>query len=74
MLKLGGWFVFTDLVVPPRAGRPVGRLLPGLDQLEETALHASLAENGLYLEHYDRGRSGIMAALMTHCTAVAHKT
>jgi ubiquinone/menaquinone biosynthesis C-methylase UbiE len=73
VLKPGGWFVFTDLVVPPGAGRLVGRLLPRLDQLEETALHACLAENGLRLEHYDRGRRGILAGLMTHCAAVAHK-
>lgn len=73
VLKPGGWFVFTDLVVPPGAGRLIGRLLPRLDQLEEAALHACLAENDLHLEHYDRGRRGILAGLMTHCAAVAHK-
>jgi SAM-dependent methyltransferase len=71
--KPGGWFVFTDLVLPPRAGRLVKRLLPRLDQLEEMALHACLAENGLPLEHYERGRRGILAVLMGHCAAVARR-
>jgi SAM-dependent methyltransferase len=71
--KPGGCFVFTDLVLPPRAGRLVKRLLPRLDQLEEMALHACLAENGLHLEHYERGRRGILAVLMGHCTAVARR-
>jgi len=73
VLRPGGWFVFTDLVVSPRAGRLVGRLLPRLDQLEETALHACLAENGLHLAHYESSRGGILAGLMSHCAAVAHK-
>jgi ubiquinone/menaquinone biosynthesis C-methylase UbiE len=72
VLKSGGWFVFTDMILPRRAGRPVGRLLPRLDQLEETALHACLAENGLHLKHYESGR-GILVRLMSHCTAVARK-
>jgi len=72
VLKPGGWFVFTDLVVSPRAGRLVRRLLPQLDQLEETALHACLAKNGLHLEHYERSR-GMLVRLMGHCTAVAHR-
>ncbi|MDY6878001.1 MAG: class I SAM-dependent methyltransferase [Chloroflexota bacterium] len=67
VLGPGGWFVLTDLVVSPRAGRLVRRLLPRLDQLEETALHACLAEHGLRLAHYERGRG----MLMGHCTAVA---
>jgi SAM-dependent methyltransferase len=71
--KPGGCFVFTDLVLPPRAGRLVKRLLPRLDQLEEMALHACLAENGLPLEHYERGRRGILAVLMGHCAAVARR-
>jgi ubiquinone/menaquinone biosynthesis C-methylase UbiE len=73
MLKPGGWFVFTDLVVSPRAGRLVRRLLPRLDQLEEKVLHACLAENGLHLEHYQRSR-GMLTGLMGHCAAAAHKT
>jgi ubiquinone/menaquinone biosynthesis C-methylase UbiE len=73
VLKPGGWFVFTDLVLPPRAGRLVKRLLPRLDQLEETALHACLTENGLHLEHYERGRGGILAVPMGHCAAVARR-
>ena len=70
VLKPGGWFVFTDLVLSPRAGRLVRHLLPRLDQLEETALHACLAEHGLRLAHYERGR-GILAWLMADCIAVA---
>ncbi len=73
VLQPGGWFVFTDLVVPPRAGRLIARLLPWLDQLEEAALHACLAKNGLQLEHYKPGRRGIMAGLMRQCAAVARK-
>jgi ubiquinone/menaquinone biosynthesis C-methylase UbiE len=71
--KPGGWFVLTDMVLPPRAGRLVRRLLPRLDQLEETALHACLAESGLHLTHYERGRWGILAVLMGHCAAVAYR-
>jgi len=70
VLRPGGWFVLTDLVVSPRAGRLVRRLLPRLDQLEETALHACLAEHGLRLAHYERGR-GILAWLMGDCAAIA---
>ena len=73
VLKPGGWFVLTDLVVSPRAGRLVRRLLPRLDQLEETALHDCLTEHGLRLEHYERGRGGILTGLMGHCTAVARR-
>jgi len=72
VLKPGGWFVFTDLVVSPRAGRLLGCLLPRLDQLEERALHACLAEHGLRLAHYERGR-GILAGLMGDCTAAASR-
>jgi hypothetical protein len=43
-----------------------------LDQLEETALHACLAENGLHLEHYERSR-GTLVRLMGHCAAVARR-
>jgi ubiquinone/menaquinone biosynthesis C-methylase UbiE len=73
VVKPDGWFVFTDLVVSPRAGRLLRRLLPRLDQLEETALHACLAENGLHLEHYERSR-GTLVRLMGHCAAVARRT
>ncbi|MEA3397088.1 MAG: class I SAM-dependent methyltransferase [Chloroflexota bacterium] len=70
VLKPGGWFVLTDIVVSPRASRLVRRLLPRLDQLEETALHTCLAEYGLRLTHYERAR-GILAWLMADCVAVA---
>jgi ubiquinone/menaquinone biosynthesis C-methylase UbiE len=72
VLKPSGWFVFTDFVPPPRAGRWLRRLLPRLDQLEETMLHNCLAENGLHLEHYTYGRA-ILAGLMRYCIAVARK-
>jgi ubiquinone/menaquinone biosynthesis C-methylase UbiE len=73
--KPGGWFVFTDLVVTPHAGRLIRRLLPRFDQLEETALHGSLAQNGLSLEHYAYGEGEFMAVLgvMNYCTAIARK-
>jgi ubiquinone/menaquinone biosynthesis C-methylase UbiE len=73
--KPGGWFVFTDLVISPRAGRMVRRLLPRFDQLEEAALQECLTENGLDLEHYAYARGEFMAVLrlMNYCTAVAHK-
>jgi ubiquinone/menaquinone biosynthesis C-methylase UbiE len=75
VLKPGGWFVFTDLVVTPRAGRLIRRLLPRLDQLEEEALQGCLAEHGLHLEHYAYGQGELMAALglMGYCTAVARR-
>jgi ubiquinone/menaquinone biosynthesis C-methylase UbiE len=75
VLKPGGWFIFTDLIVTPRAGRLMRRLLPRLDQLEETALYASLAQNGLSLEHYAHGKGELMAVvgLMNYCTAAAQK-
>ena len=70
--KPGGWFVFTDMISAPRIGRLVRRLLPRLDLLEETALHACLAENGLHLEHHECG-CGMLAGLMAHCAAVARR-
>ena len=74
VLKPGGWFIFTDLVVAPRAGRLMRRLLPRLDQLEEMALQECLAENGLSLDYYAYGQGEFMAVLglMNYCTAVAH--
>ena len=72
VLTPGGWFVFTDLVLPPRAGRHTGRLLRRLDPPEETALHACLGKNDLHLEHYERSR-GTLAGLMGHCAAVARR-
>ena len=76
VLKPGGWFVFTDLVVSPRVGRLMGRLLPCLDQLDEAALHACLAQNGLGLSHYAHGQGEFLAVLrlMSYCVAVAHKS
>jgi ubiquinone/menaquinone biosynthesis C-methylase UbiE len=76
VLKPGGWFAFTDLVVSARAGRLVRRLLPRLDQLDETALHGCLAQNGLGLEHYARGQGEFQAVLglMDYCVAAAHKS
>ncbi len=73
--KPGGWFVFTDLVLTPRAGRLMRRLLPRLDQLEETALQKCLVQNSLSLEHYAYGRGEFMAVvgLMNYRTAVARK-
>jgi len=73
VLKPGGWFIFTDLVVAPRAGRLIRWLLPRFDQLEETALQECLAQNGLGLEHYTYGQGEFMAVvgLMNYCTAVA---
>jgi ubiquinone/menaquinone biosynthesis C-methylase UbiE len=73
--KPGGWFVFTDLVVTPRTGRLMKRLLPRFDQLEETALQECLTQNGLSLEHYAYGQGELMAVmgLMNYCTAVAQK-
>jgi SAM-dependent methyltransferase len=75
VLRPGGWFVFTDLVVAPGAGRLLRRMLPRLDQLEEQALKQSLALNGLTLEHYTHDQRECMAVLglMAYCTAVAHR-
>jgi ubiquinone/menaquinone biosynthesis C-methylase UbiE len=72
VLKPSGWFLFTDFVPPSRAGRWLRRLLPRLDQLEETALHNCLAENGLHLANYEYDQA-ILAGLMKYCTAVARK-
>ena len=72
VLKPGGWFVFADIVAAPCVGRLMRRLLPRLDLLEETALHVSLNETGLHLEHCERGR-GALSGLMGHCAAVARK-
>jgi SAM-dependent methyltransferase len=75
VLKPGGWFVFTDLVVSPRVGRLMGRLLPRLGPLDEAALLACLAQNGLGLSHYAYGQGGFLAVLglMSYCVAVAHR-
>ena len=72
VLEPSGWFVFTDFVLSPRVGRWFRRVLPRLDQLDETALRGCLAENGLHLEHYERSRT-VLAGLMRYCLAVAHK-
>jgi ubiquinone/menaquinone biosynthesis C-methylase UbiE len=76
VLKPGGWFVFTDLVVAPHVGRFMKRLLPRFDQLEETALQESLVQNDLRLEHYAYGQGEFIAVLglMNYCTAVARKS
>jgi SAM-dependent methyltransferase len=76
VLKPGGWFVFTDLVASPRAGRLMRRLLPRLDPLDEAGLHACLAQNGLGLKHYAHGQGEFLAVLglMSYCVAVAHKS
>ena len=75
VLKPGAWFVFTDLVLTPRSGRLVRRLLPRLDQLEETALHTSLTQNNLNLNYYayDPGEFMAVLGLMNYCTTVARK-
>jgi ubiquinone/menaquinone biosynthesis C-methylase UbiE len=75
VLKPGGWFAFTDLVLAPLTGRLVRSLFPRLDQLEETALHTSLTQNNLNLKHYayDPGESLAVLGLMNYCTAVACK-
>jgi ubiquinone/menaquinone biosynthesis C-methylase UbiE len=70
VLKPGGCFIFTDMVLTSRLGWLVRCLPSWLDQLEESALHACLAENGLRLEHYARGR-GVLSALLGHCAAIA---
>jgi ubiquinone/menaquinone biosynthesis C-methylase UbiE len=70
VLKPNGWLVFTDFVLPPRAGRRLRHLLPRLDQLDETELHDSLAENGFHLAHYEYGRT-ILPGLMRYCIGAA---
>ena len=70
VLEPHGWFVFTDFVLLPRAGCAFRRLLPRLDQMEEAALHRSLAENGLHLGHYERGRA-LLVGVMRYCIGVA---
>jgi len=73
VLGPGGWFVFTDLVLAPGAGRVVQWLLPRLDPLEETALHACLTAHGLRLVHYEHNADP-WRAIMRWCTAAAQKT
>ena len=76
VLKPGGWFVFTDLIVSTWASRLMRRLLPRLDRLDETALHACLAQNDLGLKHYARGQEEFQAVLglMDYCVAAAYKS
>jgi len=76
VLKPGGWFVFTDLVVSPRAGRLMGRLLRRLGPLDEATLLACLAQNGLGLNHYAPGQDESLAVLglMSYCVAVAQRS
>jgi ubiquinone/menaquinone biosynthesis C-methylase UbiE len=71
VLKPGGWFIFTDLVLPPCTGRLARRLLRRLDPFEEKALHTCLTQDGLRLEHYRLDRRGVLRGLMSHCAAVA---
>ena len=70
VLKPGGWFVFNDVILSPRVGRLARWLLPWLDQLEETALRACLAENSLQVEFYERGWSIRSSA---NCAVVVRK-
>jgi ubiquinone/menaquinone biosynthesis C-methylase UbiE len=72
VLKPGGWFVFTDIVAANHIDHLLRRLLPRLDLLGETALHACLDENGLHLEHWAPGQGGSMTrlGLMAYCVAV----
>ena len=72
VLQPDGWFVFTDFVVLPGIAQWLDRLAPRLDQLEETALHRCLAENGLDLVHYEHDRA-VLVGLMKYCTGVARK-
>jgi ubiquinone/menaquinone biosynthesis C-methylase UbiE len=76
VLKPGGWYVFTDLLVSPRASRLMGRLLLRLGPLDEAALLACLAQNGLGLNHYayDPGESLAVLGLMSYCVAVARRS
>ena len=76
VLKPGGWFVFTELVVSAWASRLMRRLLPRLDRLDEAALRACLAQNGLGLTHYacGQGEHQAVLGLMDYCIAVAHKS
>jgi ubiquinone/menaquinone biosynthesis C-methylase UbiE len=76
VLKPGGWFVFTDLVVSPRASRLMGRLLRRLGPLDEATLLDCLAQNGLDLNHYAYGQGGFLAGLglMSYCVAVAQRS
>ena len=73
VLKTGGWFVFTDMVLTSSAGRVLRWLIPRLDQLEETALQNCLSENGMELIHYEKagGRPGVV---MTWREGVARKS
>jgi len=71
VLQPNGSFIFTDFFVPSFVGRFIALLFPRLDQLEETALKASLADNGFHLEHYERGRDTL--GLMRYCKAIARK-
>ena len=75
VLEPGGWFVFTDLILTPRAGRWLTRLLPRVDLLDETALHTSLGRSSLSLVHgaYGRGERLAVLDLMNYYTAVARK-
>jgi ubiquinone/menaquinone biosynthesis C-methylase UbiE len=72
VVKPSGWFLFTDFVLPPRAGHWLRRVLPRLDQLEETALRNCLAENGLHLAHYEYDQA-ILAGLMKYCIAITRR-
>ncbi len=73
VLKPGGWFVFTDVVLTPFVGRVARRLLPRLDQLEEMALQSCLSENGLELTYYDKD-GGLHGAVMAWTAGVARKS
>ena len=76
VLRPGGWFVFTELVVSAWASRLAGRLLSRLDRLDEAALRACLARNGLGLAHYTCGQGEHQAVLglMDYCAAVARRS
>lgn len=73
VLRPGGRFVFTDLVLSPGIGRVMRRLLPRLDPLEETALQECLAENRLRLEYHEGGWQGLLDRATGHWAVIARR-
>lgn len=71
VLKPGGSYVFTEMVVPSGAGRLVQRLLLVVGLMAEAELQETLAANGLQIDYL--GQDGAMAGLSGYCMGTARK-
>jgi ubiquinone/menaquinone biosynthesis C-methylase UbiE len=71
VLRPGGWYAFTEMVVPLKAGGLRRRLLLAVGLLGEAELRSSLSANGLEVDHFARERA--TAGLAAYSMGTAQK-